>query len=42
LIFLRKGADKLSKRALKKEFLALKEQEVKDIETNYKNIFLEE
>jgi hypothetical protein len=40
--FLRKGEGELSKRALKKEFSALKEQEVKDIETNYKNIFLEE
>jgi hypothetical protein len=40
--FLEQHQGVLSKRALKKEFSALKEQEVKDIETNYKNIFLEE
>jgi Fic family protein len=40
--FLEQHHGVLSKRALKKEFSALKEQEVKDIETNYKNIFLEE
>jgi hypothetical protein len=40
--FLEQNDGVLSKRALKNEFSALKEQEVKDIEANYKNIFLEE
>jgi hypothetical protein len=40
--FLEQNNGILSKRALKKEFSALKEKEIKDIETNYKNIFLEE
>jgi Fic family protein len=40
--FLEQNDGVLSKRAFKKEFSALKEQEIKDIETNYKNIFLEE
>tara|TARA_R110002050_G_scaffold204522_4_gene340189 strand:- start:116517 stop:118061 length:1545 start_codon:yes stop_codon:yes gene_type:complete len=37
--FLEQGQGELSKRALKKEFSALKEEEIKNIETNYKNIF---
>ena len=37
--FLEQGDGELSKRALKKEFSALKEEEIKNIETNYKNIF---
>ena len=37
--FLRQGAGKLSKRALKKEFSALDETEVKDIENKFKEIF---
>ncbi|NQW37252.1 MAG: Fic family protein [Flavobacteriales bacterium] len=40
--FLDQNNGVLSKRALKKEFSALKEKEIKDIETNYKTIFLEE
>jgi Fic family protein len=40
--FLEQNDGVLSKRALKKEFSALKEKEIKDIEANYKSIFLEE
>jgi hypothetical protein len=40
--FLEQNDGALSKRALKKEFLTLKEKEIKEIETNYKSIFLEE
>ncbi|MBU2951418.1 Fic family protein [Tamlana agarivorans] len=39
--FLEQNNGILSKRALAKEFSALKEKEIKDIETNYKTIFLE-
>ncbi len=37
--FLEQNDGVLSKRALEEEFLALKEEEVKDIEANYKRIF---
>lgn len=37
--FLEQGKRKLSKRALKKEFSALKENEVIDIETKFKDVF---
>jgi hypothetical protein len=37
--FLRQGAGRLSKRALKKEFSSLNESEVKDIERQFKEIF---
>jgi len=40
--FLDQNNGTLSKRALKKEFSALKENEIIDIETNYKSIFLNE
>lgn len=40
--FLEQGGGKLSKRALKKEFSELKVKEIKDIEMNYKFIFLKE
>lgn len=40
--FLEQGLGKLSKRALKNEFLALKEFEAKDIENNYYQIFIAE
>jgi hypothetical protein len=40
--FLEQGTGQLSKRALKKEFVALKESEVKDIENIYHEIFIEE
>ncbi|ADV48160.1 filamentation induced by cAMP protein Fic [Cellulophaga algicola DSM 14237] len=39
--FLEQNDGVLSKRALKKEFLALTEKEIKEIETNYNSIFLE-
>ena len=39
--FLEQNNGLLSKRALAKEFSALKENEIKDIEMNYKTIFLE-
>ena len=39
--FLEQNNGVLSKRALAKEFSALKEKEIKDIEMNYKTIFLE-
>lgn len=39
--FLDQNNGVLSKRAFKKEFSALKEKEIKDIETNYKSVFLE-
>ena len=38
--FLEQNAGVLSKRVLEKEFSALEEEEVKDIEANYKRIFL--
>ena len=37
--FLRKGAGKLSKRALKKEFSELENNEIQDIETKFQEIF---
>ena len=37
--FLEQNDGVLSKKALKKEFSALNEEEIKDIESNYKNIF---
>lgn len=40
--FLQQNDGVLSKKALKKEFSDLTEKEIKDIETNYKSIFLEE
>ena len=40
--FLEQNNGVLSKRALKKEFSALKPKEIKAIEVNYKNIFFEE
>lgn len=40
--FLEQGIGKLSKRALKKEFSALQETEIKDIENSYHEIFIEE
>lgn len=40
--FLEQGAGILSKRALNKEFSALEESEVKEIETTYHEIFIEE
>lgn len=40
--FLEQNDGVLSKRALKKEFSELKEEEIKDIETNFKNIFVED
>lgn len=40
--FLEQNEGILSKRALKKEFSELKKEEIKDIETKYKSIFLEE
>jgi hypothetical protein len=40
--FLEQGAGILSKRALNKEFSALKESEVKEIENAYHEIFIEE
>ena len=40
--FLEQNDGVLSKRALKKEFSALKEKEIKEIESSYKSIFLEE
>ncbi|WP_158974412.1 Fic family protein [Cellulophaga sp. L1A9] len=39
--FLEQNDGVLSKRALKKEFSALKEKEIEEIETNYNSIFLE-
>ena len=40
--FLEQGTGQLSKRVMKKEFVALKESEVKDIENIYHEIFIEE
>lgn len=40
--FLEQGAGKLSKRAINKEFVALKETEIKDIENTYSQIFIAE
>ena len=40
--FLEQGAGKLSKRAISKEFVALKETEIKDIENTYSQIFIAE
>jgi DnaJ-domain-containing protein 1 len=40
--FLEQGNDALSKRALKQEFLDLKESEVNDIENKYQEIFIAE
>jgi hypothetical protein len=40
--FLEQNDGVLSKRSLKKKFSALEEKEIKDIETNYNTIFLEE
>jgi Fic family protein len=40
--FLEQGEGKLSKRAINKEFIALKETEIKDIENTYSQIFIAE
>ena len=40
--FLEQGEGKLSKRAINKEFIALKESEIKDIENTYSQIFIAE
>jgi len=41
LRFLKQNNGVLSKRILNKEFSALKEEEIKEIEANYRTIFIE-